>query len=570
MHQIADPRIVGVNPMRFFTICAKNYLAHAMVLGEQLKVHHPEAAFTIFLADKSIGIDPESIPFEIVTLEQLGLPAERDMIVRYNITELCTAIKPYCFLFLFDQSPEPVVYLDPDIFVVSPLVEVREALKQNDAVLTPHIVRPQEHGELRSETFLRYGIYNLGFLALGQSRDSAAFLVWWAERMETQGGIDLENGVFVDQKWADFVPAFIEKTVVLRHEGYNVAYWNLHNRAIEQKNGSYQSNGTPLRFVHFSAIPDRSDPSISKRYPVFTTDSCQDLGELLSEYRRLLSKFGLERFQELAFGYFLRPTAEANIHFPEHTPSGEDDAIFARTPTNYVLTHSVRSDAEYQKLLVENADVEQRRRSVETELRRSIDQDGRLEFSGFDALAGTEAIFGSTDVASDSTHPAAAATWDSIRGVSAPSAQSRSLLHIFGQELQPSRHQMIGVADAVGDCETWLESRSVTFESLQSVFGGRAEVNDGTASLDFVVVNSSDTLDCGQVLAQRVFELLVPGGHIIIGSGTSHFDQLGTLADAGFQNSQALWFWSERFGYLGAGRMVCTAQRPADTRAVKF
>lgn len=556
--------------MRFFTICAKNYLAHAIALGEQLNTHHPEAAFTIFLADKTIGIDPDLVPFEIVTLEEVGLVAEREMIVRYNITELCTAIKPYCFLYLFNESESPVVYLDPDIFVVSALIEVEAALEAYDAVLTPHIVRPQELGELRSSTFLRYGIYNLGFLALRWSEQSESFLVWWAERLEAQGGIDIENGIFVDQKWADFIPAFIEKSLVLRHAGYNVAYWNLHNRTIEQKNETYFANGVPVRFVHFSAIPDASDPSISKRYPAFTVDSCPGVGELLSRYRRLLSESGLEQFQNLAFGYLLQPTEETNIHFPELASPVEQEEIFTRKATNYLLNRSIKSKAEYKRVLVETGDIESHRRSVESGLLRSFDQDGRIEFNGFDALQGEETVFYLGSTAAEPDQRAICAPWDFIVGNSPTSTRLRSLLHLFGQELQPKRDQAIGVLDADGDCESWLRGRDISFQSLRHMVHEHSEAAVEPASLDFVVVHPGAEWGPFEVLTRDIFELLKPGGHIMIGSQTGALDRLEGLAVTGYQNPQALCFWSQKFGYLGAARMVVTAQRPINRRSVKF
>ena len=486
MLRSADKATDGVEPMRFFTVCAKNYLAHAIALGEQLKIHHPEAAFTIFLADKTLGIDPDSIPFEIVTLEEVGLVSEREMIVRYNITELCTAIKPYCFLYLFDQAEDPVVYLDPDIYVVSPLVEVEEALAEQDAIVTPHIVRPQERGELRSETFLRFGIYNLGFLALGWSQDSEAFLVWWAERLEAQGGIDIDNGIFVDQKWADFVPAFIEKSLVLRHDGYNVAYWNLHNRTVEEMEGSYTSNGVPLRFVHFSAVPDASDPSISKRYPVFSVDNQRAIGSLLDQFRQLLRTCGQHQFESLDFGYFLQPTDETNIHFPEHIPTDGKDAIFPRTTSNYLLARSVTSEADYRRALIENFDIEQDRRAVESELLGLVDADGFLDLDFFDALVGEEKTFRLRPVIRNNGQKVFAAAC----------LRSRSLLHIFGQELQPKRNQEIGVWDAVGDCEGWLIRHRIPHKSLLNPLDEEYERELPPASLDFVVVNPTDTLGC--------------------------------------------------------------------------
>jgi len=238
----------------FFTICAKNFTAYAKTLYASIREHHPDAEMYMFLCDGlDSGYDPTVLPFPVVSLDRLNIPDVEAMSLRYNITEFNTAIKPFAFAYLFKKlGKENVVYLDPDILVTSPFEEVFAAFdKGAECILTPHILRPAEHVESSDDKMLLFGIYNLGFIGLRNTQSVQEIVDWWGRRLEHGCVIDLQKGMFVDQKWADLFPAFISDTVILHHPGYNVAYWNLSQRTITAVAGRWYANGQPLRFVHF-------------------------------------------------------------------------------------------------------------------------------------------------------------------------------------------------------------------------------------------------------------------------------------------------------------------------------
>src|SRR4051812_40569894 len=97
-----------------FTICARNYLAHASVLHGSIVQHCPGAVFLLALADSTNDINYDTLPFQVITLEELGIPHLPRMLERYDVTEISTAVKPFVFSFLFDRFPRaPIVYFDP-------------------------------------------------------------------------------------------------------------------------------------------------------------------------------------------------------------------------------------------------------------------------------------------------------------------------------------------------------------------------------------------------------------------------------------------------------------------------
>lgn len=240
----------------FCTIVAKNYLAYARTLAASLRRVHPGEPLCVLLVDEPDGLfDPSREPFEVLPLAALDLPRPREFCFRYELLELATAVKPYLLQTLFARGHERVVYLDPDIRLFSPLDGVFERLAQNDVVVTPHLARPPFAGMFPGEReILLTGAYNLGFLALRRSPAVDALLSWWATRCEHECLVRPDEGLFVDQRWFDLVPGFVDRVAILREPVYNVAYWNLPQRRIEGPPEAPRTEGQPVAFMHFSGF----------------------------------------------------------------------------------------------------------------------------------------------------------------------------------------------------------------------------------------------------------------------------------------------------------------------------
>ncbi|MCA6279404.1 MAG: hypothetical protein IM648_01595, partial [Phenylobacterium sp.] len=77
---------------------------------------------------------------------------------------------------------------------------------------------------------------------------------------------DIPNGLFVDQRWCDHVPALFDRVKVIRDPGYNVASWNLSRRKVSiTRQGEILVNGATLRFWHFTKLGPTGDV-MTKRY----------------------------------------------------------------------------------------------------------------------------------------------------------------------------------------------------------------------------------------------------------------------------------------------------------------
>ncbi|HJU25379.1 MAG TPA: glycosyltransferase family 4 protein [Rhodanobacteraceae bacterium] len=281
-------------PLVFFTIISRNYLAYASTLMQSLAAQHPDSKRYLCLVDNR-GDDSalETDLFETVTIDQLDLPNFDAFVFRYDIMELNTAVKPYMFEWLRMRHPRAgLVYLDPDIYVVQPLSEVAQAFAGGKlAVLTPHLNAPlPDDGKFPTElSLMRTGAYNCGFVSINAAHPQSAMLIdWWARKLEFDCFVDLESGLFTDQKWMDMAPGLFPDVSILRHDGYNVAYWNLVSRPVVQSaDGIYETNGVPLVFAHFSGV-DLSRPEIFSKHQ--NRLGAADLGGLRPLYEEYLQK----------------------------------------------------------------------------------------------------------------------------------------------------------------------------------------------------------------------------------------------------------------------------------------
>lgn len=291
-----------------FTICATNYLARAKVLGDSLLLHNPEYRFVIVVADRLAGVDLRGFEaFDVLAIEDLDLPQLAGMTQRYNAIELCTAVKPACFDLLLRRHPqsETVLYFDPDMMIASPLVPLEQSMARGDILLTPHFSVPVFSKPLPVEfVVLPAGVYNLGFIGLRRCANTAAFLHWWALRLEEHCRSYHKHGLFYDQSWVNFAPVFFERVVVDKHPGFNMAFWNLHERRLSRQGSRYLVNdGDPLVFFHFSGFKPCQDPA-----PAWSAQIDRaDVEPLYREYRDALVAARYFDFIRIPFAFVPAP-----------------------------------------------------------------------------------------------------------------------------------------------------------------------------------------------------------------------------------------------------------------------
>lgn len=275
-----------------FTSVSLSYLDRARVLGETLRRHQPDWTLWLCLSDvepPGLAFDPAQEPFDhVVRIGELGIPDLHRWSFDHDVIEMCTAVKGPMLCRLLERGADKVIYLDPDIAVFGKLDELEAILDDHDVVLTPHQLEPDEKrstildNEIGS---LKYGIYNLGFLAVASTDEGRRFAGWWRDRLLEFCFDDVANGLFTDQRWCDHVPVFFPGTCILRDPGYNVASWNLSRRPISiERDGCIMAGGRPLRFFHFTKINSAGEAMLTR----YAGDRIEPF-ELMKWYRERLA-----------------------------------------------------------------------------------------------------------------------------------------------------------------------------------------------------------------------------------------------------------------------------------------
>ena len=291
-----------------FTICAKNYLAQAISLQESFLAKNSDSDFYIYLSDRKT----EEVKADVIELDNSWIPGWEDMAFKYGVVEFSTAIKPFCIQSLFKQGYDKVVYLDPDIYVTSELTYIWDTLERKSAMITPHYCKIQVdyNGTTTEEELLFVGIFNLGFCALRNNEIGVSIASWWANRLREKCYYDKEDALHVDQKWMDFLPAFYPNDVeICRHPGINAAIWNLHERELIYKNGSYSIKYTDeeqeyeLLFYHFSGFDPFNKAVFNRRLPQYNINDFPSFKPIIDEYVEAEYRNGYDYYSKLRYSF---------------------------------------------------------------------------------------------------------------------------------------------------------------------------------------------------------------------------------------------------------------------------
>ena len=284
-----------------FTLCSANYLAHARTLGDSLKEHNPDYDFVIGLVDRlPKGLHPSFWhPYEVLPVEEIGIPAFWEMVQRFDKIELNTSVKPFYMEHIYQRNPsvEKVLYLDPDILVFGSFQALEEKLRRYNIVVTPHSCTFDDTPtNIYYETgMLSTGIYNLGFLATARSDTTFAFVKWWQTRLQDQCYYDPGSGLFVDQLWVTLAPLYFPGVYVEKDPGYNMCYWNHFERQLSRQDGRYIVNGKhDLMFYHFSSFSPARPEVITTRVKSRTMSFSErpDLKPIYGDYCSRLLRAG--------------------------------------------------------------------------------------------------------------------------------------------------------------------------------------------------------------------------------------------------------------------------------------
>jgi len=331
-----------------YTICNVAYLPRALALSESvLDKAGLKVQIIIFDQKRELNLDYEHSV--ISWLEDYQIPMYKQLAFKYDILEFATSLRAW-FAIYFLQSNDKVIYLDPDMLIYDNLNGILSDLDHYPIILTPHYTKPQNYNDVDSDlSIIKFGAFNLGFFALKNVQESFDFLTWLSHRCYHLCFAESQFGLHTDQKWVSIAPCFFPNIHISFNLGYNVAYWNMHERTLSKNDNKYYINEKfPLIFFHFSSYNESHPNNLSKRSSLQIDEQRIDIIELSNEYSTILKKYDLKNIdKKYEFDYFsngtiVTPTlrrAYASIvdELPQHDPFDANGIVYKFAKKNHLL-----------------------------------------------------------------------------------------------------------------------------------------------------------------------------------------------------------------------------------------
>ena len=292
--------------MIIFTSICTNYAHKARTLAKSVKENIPDAQFYVCLTEREVP-DSMKCPYfdKIILSKDMWNGNFNQFIYKHAIVEASTAVKGQFFRYLLQTYPKEheFIYLDPDCYVYSDFVELKELLKSRPIILCPHLLQPGNIDMELSST--AHGVYNLGFLAVNHSEEAERFINWWADRLYLFCYDDIQRGNFTDQKRIDLAPCFFD-VEILKHRGYDFATWSLLDCGMTESDGKVYVKGDELRFIHFSGYGKVLKNCINNWLP----EGEHPFKYLYKEYRKKHDKNNEDKVSESVWTYSVYNSGE--------------------------------------------------------------------------------------------------------------------------------------------------------------------------------------------------------------------------------------------------------------------
>ena len=280
------------------TIAAPEQWASARVVARSFAEHHRAVPFVALLVDDPDGEhDVGSEPFEVVRLSEIEVADRAGLESRYTRQELSYAVTPDLIAHLLGRGHDRVVFIKAESLVTAELTELWSLLETHDIVLTPHRLGPlggADAAALELQILLAGG-FNGGILGVADRPQGRAFVDWWRDRLRENCVHAVAEGMHFEQRWLDLVPAYFDRTAIVRDPGCNVGHWNLDERDLHLDAGVRVMAGDgPCSLVRFSGY-DPHEPERVSRYKQLDLSEIGAAADVWRLYRERLLAEGTER-----------------------------------------------------------------------------------------------------------------------------------------------------------------------------------------------------------------------------------------------------------------------------------
>lgn len=213
------------------------------------------------------------------------MPTLRSVYKQSDPGAFSCAIRPAVVLEMFARGYDVVLFLGADVVFYHSAWDLGEQGLLYNAEVTPHVLRPLPEDGLHpsNSDLVHAGQINSDFVIWYNTSPTREFLRWQAD-MQIKHCADTPT-MFYDQSWLNFLPFMVPNVNIIKHPGYNAAYYNLHERSITWT-GEYWKAGPHAALVayQFTGWKDANTVSMHQNRQKFTPD----LKKLYDEYAAAL------------------------------------------------------------------------------------------------------------------------------------------------------------------------------------------------------------------------------------------------------------------------------------------
>lgn len=242
----------------YCTLVTASALPQALVLRDSLRAQGI-ADLRILLTEHPAVVAKLRVQFpelKLLSPNQIGCGTWLHLAFAKDAAQFGAALKPALISSLLADAN--VVYFAPTIEIFSRLDGLEKALSTADFVVTPQVTRPlPEDGKIPSmRDILRAGQFNLDFLAVRASEQSAEILSWWQKlTSDLSTAASDEDPPQPDQFWAAAFASFSDRLHILRSPRYHLSAWNVALHPIEWSGkGAPETTDGPLVFMNFAGL----------------------------------------------------------------------------------------------------------------------------------------------------------------------------------------------------------------------------------------------------------------------------------------------------------------------------
>jgi glycosyltransferase involved in cell wall biosynthesis len=289
------------------TIVSRRELARARILVSTFREHHPDLQFTVLMLDGVAGTDAVAGAQTMHVEELLG--ADGGLTIIGNPPgAIAVAVLPLLLKLLLDRGDGgPVVYLDPGLRVLGPLIELESMVEQHELVPVSRLGPGRQAQEATAFSGSNGGGgLSPRVLGVRAGKSTERMLEAWPRWF-------VDDGPAI-HSWFDGLPAIAEDVSVLRTPGYGLDPWTLSSWEPSADPDLLEVAGQPARLFDFGDL----DPLEPGR--LCDSDYAPDLSAVPA-----LAKLGELHAQELLDAGYLADTAR-----PERL--GQLDDGFRSTP----------------------------------------------------------------------------------------------------------------------------------------------------------------------------------------------------------------------------------------------